>query len=1077
MSHENRDEFALPEWSNHLQALSEAGDLDQAQITMEFPDGSEPLTLSRRDFLRVASAAAAATGLAATTGCRAPQDKVVPYVKRPEGVHHGVPQTFTSVCKGCAAGCGILMTVREGRVTKLEGNPDHPVNRGALCAVGQAMPLSIYDPARLVAPRKAGADIDHAALQQEATAALKGAARVRLLTPPLSGPAERALAAAFVGQFTDGAHVQWEPAANTAQLAAHKNAYGEPFSPHYRVDKADAIVSFGSEFLDGWTSGSEHARGFAQGRDPESKRYSKFIAFEGRMTLTGAAADERHRVAPSDFLYVALAVAHELILGNNLAPLASDPNVRAALKDYSADSLGPKVGVSPDAIKGAAAALKDAGPRGLAIAGRNGGGADAARLEAVVALLNEALGAVGTTVEHKPTQQGSADFAAVKKLVTDLNAGVDVLIVVGLNPAYDAPPALGLGEAVTKAKNLIVIDTHPTETGDKAALVAPAAHFLESWGDSNPLQGVYAVQQPGLQPLSGQRHWADYLLGWSAEGAADGFAAANKASAEYKDELGRPSPGPWHFYLHARWTGPVFEQVAKSPMGGQRFWEDVLRQGALISREAGVTTARKFNAGALQGIAGTRPDGNGDQIELFFPAGVRDGRHADNPVLQELPDPVMRLSWTHYVGVPPKRFTELGLQPGSVLKVTAGDASVELPAVIMPGLPDNTFAIPVGYGREVAGVVGKGIGQNAYKMAAVAEEGVVYTGIPAQVAPTGATQALGIPRGLGQVIDQSVRYLVPVTTLPQFQQDPASGAPRDHHPAIWDVHKYEGLKWSMTIDLSRCTGCAACVVACQVENNIPVVGKQGVIEGRLMHWIRIDRYWSLPPKEGGYEEQMLTDAPEVAAAQYLESPEVLFEPMLCQHCDNAPCETVCPVAATVHSTEGLNEQVYNRCVGTRYCANNCPYKVRRFNWYSYNDDRSQEFLAGVFPELVELADLNAKWPRALRFNPDVTVRTRGVMEKCSFCVQRLQTATKIYRKGGLFKEEPKTACQQTCATEAISFGNVLDPKTAVAQKFNSPRAFAVIEHVGTKPAVHYLTRVRNVPAPAVAAANTEEKAH
>lgn len=1064
MSQDTRDEFALPAWSEHLQELSEVGDLDKAQITMEFPDGSEPLTVSRRDFLRVASAAAAATGLATASGCRAPQDKVVPYAKRPEGVFHGVPQTFTSVCKGCSAGCGVLMTVREGRVIKLEGNPDHPINQGTLCAQGQAAPMATYDPNRLKTPLKGGAETDWATLDKEMAAVLKGAKTVRVLTRPTNGPAEKALLDGFVGKFADGAWVQWEPAAETATPAAYQAAYGEMFTPHYRLDKAEAIVSFGSEVLDGWQSPSEMIKGFASTRNPDNERYSKLTVFEGRMTLTGASADARHRVSPSDYLYVALSVAHELILGGNIAPLASDPNVRAALKDYSADSLAPKVGVGAEAIKKAAADLKAAGKRGLAVAGRRGGNADSAKLESVVALINEALGAVGTTVEHKATAQGAVDFAAIQKLVKDLNAGVDVLIISGLNPVFDAPPALGLGEAVTKAKTLVVIDTHPTETSKAAGFVAPAAHFLEAWGDSSPVQGVYALQQPGLQPLNGQRHWGDSLLFWGSDLGVAAFGAALKSHTEYKDELDRPSPGPWHFFLHQHWTGDFFAKASRSPLGAQRFWEGVLRQGTLVTREAGAAKRREFNAGSLKAISGTRPDNNGDQLELFFPAGIGDGQHGENPLLQEMPDPVMRLSWTHYVGVAPKRMLDMGLKPGDHLTLAAGDASLKLPVAPMPGLPENTFAVPVGYGREVGGVVSKGVGQNAYKLAGVSAEGLVYTGIPVQVSAAGSSEVLGMPRGLGQVIDQSVRYLVPVTSLEEYKKDPAAGAPRDLHPGIWETHKYEGLKWSMAIDLSRCTGCSACVVACQVENNIPVVGKQGVIEGRLMHWIRIDRYWSLPPGRD-YTQEMLTDAPEVAAGQYLENPKVLFEPMLCQHCNNAPCETVCPVAATVHSTEGLNEQVYNRCVGTRYCANNCPYKVRRFNWYSYSDDRSEEVFAEVFPELVELADLNAKWPRALRFNPDVSVRVRGVMEKCSFCVQRLQTATKIYRKRGLFKQEPQTACQQTCPAEAISFGNVLDEKTEIAKKFNSKRAFAVIEHVGTQPSVHYLTRVRNEEAP------------
>ncbi len=1060
MSHETRDDFNLPAWTRHLGSLLEReSELDESSMTVEFPDGSGSMSLSRRDFLRVASTAAAASGLTAAAGCRVPQDKVVPYVKRPEEVYQGVPNIYTSVCRGCSAGCGTLMTVREGRPQKLEGNPDHPLNRGKLCARGQASVLDLYDASRLQTPVKGdGSAVTWEALDKAVSGAIKGK-KVRVLARATSGSAERALWDAFA-KGTGAQVIYWEPLAQNALGQAHEKAYGEPFLPHYRFDAAQSIVSFGSEFLDTWMSPTEFTGGYASKRNPDQE-INHLTVFEGRLTLTGTAADERHPVKPSDFLYVALAVANEIILGGS-SRFANDPNVRAALKGYSADGVAKSVGIGADAIKSAAARLKKAGKAGLAVAGRSGAGVNGVQLEAVVALINEAIGAVGTTVEHRASQQGATTFAPVAALLKELTGGsVDVLIIHGLNPVYDMPPALKFGAAMKGAKTSVVIDTVLTETGKAATYVAAANHDLESWGDSEPVQGTYSLQQPGMMPLFSTRTWADSVIAW----AGSGFDADRKANKAYKDPLGRPAPGVWFFFLQRHWSTEIRKKVG-GYLSGAHFWEAAARKGILEARST-KAPARTYNTKALEGIAGTRPkDSGGDELELFAAIGTYDGRHHNNGILYELPDPVMRISWDNYIAVSPGRFKQMGLQQGSILRVEANGQSVELPAALMPGLPENVFAMSLAYGRTSAGAVGNGVGQNGFAFAGGdAKTGPVYTGIKVTVTATGKAEELGIPRGLGQVIDQRSRYLVPVTTSSAYKKDKHAGAPRHPEPGMWDVHgpAYEkhGLKWSMAIDLSRCTGCGSCVTACQVENNIPVVGKLGVIEGRLMHWIRIDRYFELPDDKESYDEELLDLHPEVAAAEYLSNPNVLFEPMLCQHCNNAPCETVCPVAATVHSTDGLNEQVYNRCVGTRYCANNCPYKVRRFNWYTFTHDRSEEFIADIFPEVKDHATLNAKWPTPLRFNPEVTVRIRGVMEKCSFCVQRLRKGTVVYKKLGLYEGRPQTACQQTCPAEAMSFGNVLDKKDPVYEPFHDERAFAVIESVGTQPSIRYLTRVRN----------------
>ncbi len=1080
MSQQKQDKFQMPAWTEQLDGLMEGGeDLEQGRVTVQFRDGSEPLSVSRRDFLRVAGAAAAATGLSA---CRVEPDYIAPYVDRPEEIYHGVPNTYSSICKACPAQCGIELTVREGRVSKLEGDENHPLSKGALCSRGQASTLDAYSADRLKGPRKGGAgggkvealggspsrpgtETTWEELDKAVIGAMGG--KVRLLTGTMNGPGQKALLKDFISGLKDGKHVTWEPLANTAAAAAHKSAYGEAFAPFYRFDRASAIVSFGSEFLDAEAHSTIYTRQFADTRDPDKgDAMSHLTVFEGRMTLTGGAADTRHRVRTSDLLYVALAVAHELIVAGGVGgPLASDPSVKATLAGYAADKTAAGLGLDPKAIKDAAAQLKAAGKKGLAVATRATVGAETARLEAVVALINEALGAVGTTVEHTRVFAETAPFSEVDALIKELAGGtVDLLIISGLNPVYDMPASVKFADAMGKAKTVVVIDSFATETAAAATWMAARTHFLESWGDAEGLTGQYSIQQPGMTSVfPSVRSTEDCLITWAAGAGNKAFAGAVAANAGFKDKLRRPAPGPWYQYLKAHWTGPILKATG-SPVGAEAFWEAVVRKD-VYTMPGSARQVRRFNTAALKAIAGPRPDKPAGKIEveLYAKNTMGDGRQASNGLLLEVPDTISKVSWDNYACVSPARFKAMNLTAlGDLVKVTVNGTTLDVPAMMIPGMHDDVVAVAIGYGHTHAGIVGSGIGVNVFPMAGASAQGPVYTGLEATVDKGAGNHELGMPRGAEHVLDNHTRHIVPTATLAEYKKSKGAGVHNDNHPQFWGDHKYPKLKWSMTIDLSRCTGCAACVTACAVENNTPVVGKQGVLEGRLMQWMRLDRYYALPTKENGdYTQELLDETPMIKAAEYLENPQFLLEPMLCQHCDNAPCETVCPVAATVHSDDGLNEQVYNRCVGTRYCANNCPYKMRRFNWYNYTTDRSEDFVADVFPEVKELANLNAKWPSALRFNPEVTVRARGVMEKCTFCVQRLRRSTVVARKLGIANiEEPQTACQQTCPAEAIVFGNVSDEKSPVHKTFNSERAMSVLSHVGTKPAVRYLTRVR-----------------
>jgi molybdopterin-containing oxidoreductase family iron-sulfur binding subunit len=1073
MSQHKSDEFKLPEWSEKLADLSEVA--KKGHVTIHFPDGSEPLSIGRRDFLKVASATAAATGLTAAAGCRHPQDKIVPYVDRPEEIYHGVPNTFATVCRGCSLGCGALMTVREGRVVKVDGNPDHPLSNGALCSLGQASPLDVFSPDRVRGPLKldrkggAGTESTWEALDKEVIAALSAAKnkKVRLLTGPGSGPAQAKLIKEFLSAFADAKHIQWEVTEQSANLNAHQEIYGGRFEPFYRFDKAKTIVSFGSEFLDSGNGSVNYIRQFTKGRDPNlGDDMSHFIAFEGRRTLTGSAADTRYRVRTSDLLYVALAVAAELAV-DSTSKLVNDPMVKTALSGFTADKTGPAVGLSAEAIKKTVAELKAAGKDAVVVSAAGGGGEDETRLAMVAALINELIGAVGTTVEFSRVMATQSNWADFQALHAELEAGqVDVLIVSGINPAYGVPASLKMGEALGKAGKLIVVDTMLSETAAKADWFAAASHWLEAWGDNESLTGTYTVQQPGMMPLHKTRCLEDSLIEWGKGVGLTTFKDAVEASAGYKDPLRRPSPGAWYFYLTQFWKGDFYKKLG-SPTGGDAFWEAVTRKGLFVDRNAKYSKGA-FKSAAFEKVAPARPEKATDaiELELYVNSTVYDGRGATNPLLIEQPDTITKNSWGNCACVAPSRFKALGLKKlGDIVKISVEGAEIEVPVMIIPGMHSNVVALQLGYGRTDSGLIADGVGQNAYPLTQANASGLRLRGIPATIEATGGFEELGMPRQANHVLHPE-RHLVPHTTLEEYKKDKSSGAEWHDLPSFFgDDHKYPELKWGMAIDLSKCLGCSACLTACSVENNIPIVGKQGVLEGRLMHWLRIDRYYALPKQlpEGkeNYDAEMLTASPLVAAADYLEDPQMLIQPTSCQHCDNAPCETVCPVAATVHSSDGLNEQVYNRCVGTRYCANNCPYKVRRFNWYNYNKDRSEEFIAQVFPEVVELGKLNARWPQELSFNPEVTVRSRGVMEKCTWCVQRLRKHTLVHKKLGIEPKAPQTACQQSCAAGAITFGNTADPNSAVSSKFKEERAFALLSSVGTKPSVRYMTKVRN----------------
>lgn len=1058
------------------QAVPFAERTDDPTVHVELPDGTG-MSFDRRDFLRLGAAASAAAGLA---GCAPEQEEILPHSDRPEEARVGFPLDYATTCFNCPSLCGVLARSREGRVVKLEGNPQHIINRGKLCARGQAAVLDVYDADRIRAARMVSRgkvpplELSNKAMDEKialALAAKEGKLpRVRVLTGALSGNAMQALVNTFVALFPEGAHVAWEPLAPIEETIgkAAELCFGDSLVPRYRLRRANVIVGFGAEFLDAGMLPMQMSRSFAARRHPShGDGMSKFWAFEGRMSLTGSNADRRIKVRSSQLADVAFAVAHAVLVGKKHGELAGRSEIIDALKDYAPDAVAQRVGIGADVIVKTAELLVAEAGRSVVVAGGSAStGSAGLALEVAVNLLNEALGNHGKTVMHRPSSGALSEYGAMMKLVHDMRSGlVDVLIMHDTNPVFAAPPVLGFEEALTHVPLVIDIADRMDETALKSDLVLPSAHFLECWSDAAPVAGIVAVAQPAMQPVGAMRGVGDCLISWARMAFAEGAGALSVASKAAAEKGAVQSP-TYHF-IREHWR-ETFYPTTEVESDFDTFWRDLLHAGLLIPKRPDPSVLGTFQASALVLPKGEAGKAGELELTLFAPHGLYDGRQANNAWLLEYPDPVTRVTWDCPVGLSRQRMKQLGLQNGDVCEVTVGAWKLAMPAVEIPGQHDDVASVPLGWGRPQAGLVGGGLGQNGYHLQHTSEHGPQLAGHAVQIKKTGKHVDLAIPQG-EKAIDLGLRPLIPYATLTQFKEDPKAGTERPPGAwSIWPGHAYPETRWGMSIDLSKCTGCGACTIACQAENNIPTAGRKGVLSGREMHWIRVDRYHRVPTP------RTVKTPDEVRAAQALreklaqdeswkDDPEVLYQPLMCQHCENAPCETVCPVGATNHSTDGLNVQAYNRCVGTRYCANNCPFKARRFNWFDYGKDQSNLFTRLFHSELTRIAAMNSRWPLPYKNNPEVSVRSRGVMEKCTFCVQRIEVG-----RGRAKDEERKIqdgdvvpACAQTCPTAAITFGNLVDERSEVTRLRNSSRALTMLDEQKIGSAVTYLTKVRN----------------
>jgi molybdopterin-containing oxidoreductase family iron-sulfur binding subunit len=942
--------------------------------------------LNRRQFLRLVGATGA---LAASGACeKGPVERLIPYVIPPEDIIPGIAVWYASVCRECSAGCGMHVRTREGRAVKAEGNPLCPTGRGALCARGQASLQGLYNPDRLRQPllREAGSEKqvswDQAlGLVADAMRKAGGAGEAVLLTGR-QGPAVRRLMEEWKERFPRMRWIEWEPFQNESLREAGRIVFQAPCIPLCMLSGAEYILSFGADFLETWNSPVEHSREYAGFR---GRGAGKFVQVAPRRSLTAANADEWVAVVPGSEALVALAVLRVMLERGWHAPLDAGEveQLKRIVAPVTSGMLHDESGLSEEKLHELAREFAGARP-GVALSGGEAvGGKNATLLDAAVLLLNYAAGYVGKTVLFPETSPSpSSTFREIVDLTSEMErGGVALLLVSGLNPVFFLPDSLKFTGALEKVATLVVHGVHTDETSHLADIVLPASHFLESWDDWETPRGR-AVVQPVMRPLYDTRGFGDLVL--SLAGMTTG------------------SPPAENFlpYLRECWKSEHSNLPEGS--GFEAFWAKMLGEGGAFHEPP--LTAVKLSASLESELPRyeRREERTRSLSLVLYPSLFHhDGRGANRPWLQEAADPLAQIVWDNWAEMESGEASARGLAEGDVVRITSGQGSVELPLHIHDGLARDTVAVPFGQGHERFGRYASGVGARIQKvLPGVPEPGsgaFILSPIPVTVEAAGRKEKLVGVQGGSTAEGRGIL------------EEHAHGRKVDMYPP----HPHKNYRWGMAVDLALCTGCSACVVACYAENNIAVVGKSMVERGREMNWIRIERY---------YDRQQGTH----------------FLPMLCQHCDYAPCEPVCPVHATYHSPEGLNAQIYNRCIGTRYCSNNCPYKVRRFNWFTYS------------------------WPEPLpwQLNPDITVREKGVMEKCTFCVQRIREAEdrakdedRLVRDG-----EVTPACVQTCPTGALVFGNLEDPESRVAKLAASPRSYRVLEMLNTKPAVVYLRK-------------------
>ena len=960
------------------QLLDRDGGSDLVQLTRHRSNDG----VSRRSFLEMLGYSSLALAL---TGCRAPEQKIVPYLVQPVEFTPGVASWFASVCGGCSAACGTLVKVRDGRPIKLEGNPDHPLSQGGLCALAHGQIFGLYDPDRLRQPLIAGQAATWDQVDQQVVAKLaeikQFGGKICVLTGPTTSPTSRAVIQQFLAQFGNGRHITYEAVSTDAIRRAHLRTHNVAAIPQYRFDKAKLVVSFGADFLGTWVAPMQFTRAYTKARElrDNQREMMRHVQFEAHMSLTGSNADTRIKVSPAEQQLALVYLARLITPDQN----SSD----VTISSFDSQQLNPE---TRQALERLGKDLLRFHGNALVVSGSNN-----PDVQSIVNYVNYTIGSYGNTVDlTAPYRANDSSDADMTELVQQMNAGeIHALIVSGVNPAYDYFDSHVFANGLQKVSLKVSLNSSLDETSSLADYVCPQSHFLEAWDDVEPVRGTFSINQPTIAPLFQTRAYQETLLRWSGDSRS------------------------FHEVLRESWREKLFPQQKQYATFDQ-FWDQTLQSGYVAVQSASTTALAFKNDGFAEVMARLKAaiHPTASSLVLYQKTSIRDGQFANNPWLQELPDPITKITWENYACVSPAFAQESGIDEGRVVRISDGATAIKLPVHIQPGQHDRVIAVAVGYGRAKAGQAGSNVGVNAFPFVKLVDGAFRYSHAQVTLEKTAGR----IEFAQTQIKDaQEDRHLVRELTLVEYTK----GEEREHeeHSSLWSPHDYPEHKWGMAIDLNACVGCNACVISCQGENNIPVVGKAEVRNQRELHWLRIDRYF-----EGDRG-----------------NPRVNYQPVMCSQCDNASCESVCPVLATVHSSEGLNMQVYNRCVGTRYCENNCPFKVRRFNWFNYPHDDAIANLA---------------------LNPDVTVRTRGVMEKCTFCVQRIEEVKIKARNEGraIADGEIQPACAQSCPANAIIFGDLIDVKSRVAQLKKSGRNYTILGELNLQPALSYLAKVRNV---------------
>ncbi len=1010
------------------------------QNKTENPDASET---SRRDFLKMMGFGIAAASLAA---CEAPVRKAIPYLNNPVDVDPGIPNYYASTFMQGGDYCGIVIKTHEGRPIKIQGNELCPITQGGVNAQVEASVLSLYDKARLTTPYSQGKPIDWNQLDQivmqQLTAMAAQGKQIRIVSNTILSPSTKAALAIFQKKYPTTRHIVYDPQSCSAMEEANRQSFNRPVIPTYDFSKAAIIVSFSADFLGTWLSSIAFTKQYSQTRKlGKAKRtMSRHYQLEANLSLTGANADCRIPLKPSEEPLTIL-LLHELLKhahSHGISPGRKIIEILAhELRYYQVQNdktIKKQLSIAKSMLPIAKDLWQNRGAS-LVVAGAND-----KLVQSMVNDINYFLGNYDKTIFlNRPVHFRQGNDVAMRAFVRTLTAGkIDAVLFLNANPVYDHPEGRAIAQALPKVPLTIATNDRFDETASLVQHVAPDHHYLEAWNDASPQAGVFSLAQPTITPLFNTRQAPESFLVWA------GY-----------------TPHDYYTFLQNQWQTTLFPQQSKI-RDFQKFWNQCLFNG-IFEIPLPKYQAPKWNGGAKIDTSGfgvrypTSP--NGLELVLYEKMAIGHGAQANNPWLQEMPDPISKACWDNYITVAPSwaQAQGIAMQEGEtrMAQLKVGNHTLQIPVLVQPGQAPGTIGLALGFGRTKAGPVANGVGVHATPLLIEKKGYTCYT-VTQDVYLEVLPQKYRIAQTQTHETYMNRHAVIQEATLQAYQKNPAAG---QHRPTVatkkgpkkatditlWQGHKYPNHHWGLVIDMNACTGCGACTVACQAENNVPVVGRQEVLNRREMHWIRIDRYYSsdaLPTDQKGLEKAA-------------ENPEVTFQPMMCQHCNNAPCETVCPVLATTHSSEGLNQMTYNRCIGTRYCANNCPYKVRRFNWFKYHDNK----------KFAENTSMNNDLGKMV-LNPDVTVRARGVMEKCTLCVQRIQ-AGKLkakMEKRKLHDHDINTACAASCPASAMVFGDMNNSESQISKLLTDEideRAYHVLEEIGTKPNVSYLTKIRN----------------